>query len=149
MVYFAGDEYIFRVSAINEVGSSDHLESEPVVIQSLYRPPSAPQGPLEVSGLTDSSLVLGWKPPEDDGGSVLTEYLVERRETSKKAWQKVGTNDGKSTNFEVPGLKKGSSYSFRITAKNEFGYGPPFAPDDVITAGKRISNKSIFFFILN
>jgi len=69
-------------------------------------------------------------------------YLVERRETSKKAWQKVGTNDGKSTNFEVPGLKKGSSYSFRITAKNEFGYGPPFTPDDVITAGKKITAPS-------
>jgi len=139
-MFFIGDEYIFRVNAINEIGSSDYLESEAVTIKSLFRLPSAPQEPLEVSGLTDTSLVLGWKPPEDDGGSPLTEYLVERRETSKKAWQKVGTNDGKSTNFEVNGLKKGSSYSFRITAKNEFGYGPPFAPEDVITAGKRISN---------
>jgi len=137
-----GDTYIFRVSAINEVGSSEYLESEPTVIKSLFRPPSAPQGPIDISGLTDNSLVLGWKPPEDDGGSPLTEYFVERRESSKKAWQKVGTNDGNSTNYEVPDLKKGSSYSFRITAKNEFGYGPPFTPEDVITAGKRITPPS-------
>ena len=129
---------MFRVYAVNEVGTSEPLESEPVVVKSQFDKPSAPRGPLEVTGVSDTSLILTWIPPLSDGGMTITEYLVERREVSKKAWQKVGTTDGKTTTIEAPALKKGMSYSFRITAQNELGYGTPYAPEDVITAGKRL-----------
>ena len=33
----------------------------------------------------------------------------------------------------------GTSYTFRITAQNQLGYGPPFEPEDAIVAGKRIT----------
>lgn len=100
--------------------------------------------------MTDTSLILSWTEPESDGGCPLTEYLIERREVSKKAWQKVGTTpDGRTTHIEASGLKKGTSYSFRITAMNELGYGPPYAPEDVIVAGKRISKSiQISFYYL-
>lgn len=85
-------------------------------------------------------MIIKWLEPESDGGCPLISYLVERREVSKKAWQKVGsTTDGRTTHIESAGLKKGVSYSFRITAQNQLGFGPAFAPDDVIVAGKRIS----------
>lgn len=136
-------EYVFRVSATNDVGTSDWLVSDPVLIRSQFDTPSAPRGPLELSGMTDTSLVLKWLEPESDGGSPLIDYLVERREVSKKAWQKVGvTSDGKTTHIEAVGLKKGTSYTFRISAQNQLGYGPPYAPEDVIVAGKRITPPS-------
>lgn len=134
-----GLEYVFRVSAVNELGASEPLVGEPVLVKSQFDVPSAPRGPLELSGMTDNSMILKWLEPESDGGCPLTEYLIERREVSKKAWQKVGTVDGRTTHIEAAGLKKGTSYSFRMTAKNQLGYGPPFAPEDVIVAGKRIS----------
>jgi len=134
-----GQEYMFRVYAVNEVGTSEPLESESVIVKSQFDKPSAPRGPLEVTGVSDTSLILTWIPPLSDGGMTITEYLVERREVSKKAWQKVGTTDGKTTTIESSALKKGMSYSFRITAQNELGYGTPYAPEDVITAGKRLS----------
>lgn len=130
---------MFRVNATNDVGTSDFLVSEPVLVRSQFDVPSAPRGPLDVSGMTDTTLVLTWLAPTSDGGSPLTEYLVERREVSKKAWQKVGSTDGKTLNIEATGLKKGTSYNFRITAQNELGYGPPFSPEDVIIAGKKLS----------
>ena len=37
----------------------------------------------------DTSLTLGWQEPESDGGAAIVEYLVERRNVGKKAWQKV------------------------------------------------------------
>jgi hypothetical protein len=135
-----GLEYVFRVSAVNDVGTSEPLDTgAPVLIKCQFDTPSAPRGPLEFSGMTDTSLVLHWFPPASDGGSPLTEYLVERREVSKKAWQKVGTTDGKTTHIEALGLKQGTSYNFRMTAQNQLGYGPAFTPEDVIVAGKRIS----------
>lgn len=128
---------------MNELGTSEPLVSEPVVAKSLFDKPSAPRGPLELSGMTDTSFIIKWQPPESDGGLALAEYLIERREVSKKAWQKVGTTDGKVTHIDVTGLKKGTSYSFRISAQNRLGYGPAYAPEDVIAPGKRMSKYSI------
>jgi titin len=39
--------------------------------------------------MSDTSFTLAWQPPEADGGSPILEYIVERREVNKKAWQKV------------------------------------------------------------
>jgi len=51
--------------------------------------PSPPRGPFDVSGMSNTSFTLAWQPPEADGGSPILEYIVERREVNKKAWQKV------------------------------------------------------------
>lgn len=51
--------------------------------------PSAPRGPFGISSMTETSFTLNWQPPESDGGSPILEYLLERREVGKKAWQKV------------------------------------------------------------
>ena len=134
---------MFRVSCWNDSGSSESLQSsDPVTIRSSADTPSAPRGPLELSGMTDTSLTLRWIEPETDGGSAITEYLVERRESGKKAWQKVGTVDGRTTHIESVGLKMGTTYTFRITAQNQLGYGPPFEPEDAIVAGKRMTAPS-------
>lgn len=52
-------------------------------------PPGPPRGPLEVSGMTKTSFTIKWQPPENDGGTPITEYIVEMKEESKKSWQKV------------------------------------------------------------
>ena len=92
---------MFRVNCWNDAGSSEWLQSnDAVTIRSSADTPSAPRGPLELSGMTDTSLTLRWIEPETDGGSAINEYLVERREAGKKARQKVATVDGKTTHIE-------------------------------------------------
>lgn len=44
--------------------------------------PMPPQGPLEVSDITPETCCLAWKAPLDDGGSPITNYVVEKLETS-------------------------------------------------------------------
>lgn len=51
--------------------------------------PGTPQGPLEVSDVTKDSCVLAWKPPKDDGGAEITNYVVEKRDTRSGAWMPV------------------------------------------------------------
>ena len=55
----------------------------------VYDKPSAPQGPLKVSGVTVQSCVLSWLPPIDDGGSPIEKYIVEKMDTEKGDWQPV------------------------------------------------------------
>jgi len=40
--------------------------------------PTPPVGPLEVSDVTPETCSLSWKPPLDDGGSPITNYIVEK-----------------------------------------------------------------------
>lgn len=58
----------------------------------LTDPPSAPTGPLIMSNNPDSSFTLSWNPPIMDGGAEVLEYIIERKEVSKKAWLKVSQN---------------------------------------------------------
>uniref|UniRef100_A0A3Q0QS69 Ig-like domain-containing protein n=1 Tax=Amphilophus citrinellus TaxID=61819 RepID=A0A3Q0QS69_AMPCI len=45
--------------------------------------PCIPEGPLIVEALLKSSVIISWKVPSDDGGSVITNYIVEKREAKE------------------------------------------------------------------
>jgi titin len=51
--------------------------------------PSSPKGPLRVSDVTNQTAVLSWQPPEDDGGSPINEYIIEKLDTSRGDWSLV------------------------------------------------------------
>lgn len=87
-------EYTFRTKAVNSVGPSEPSPESQTILTSKSpkvseTEPGAPRGPLEVSGMTKTSFTIQWQPPESDGGSPITEYIVEMKETSKKAWKKA------------------------------------------------------------
>merc|ERR1719376_1160759 len=86
--------------------------------------PSAPRGPASVESKSDNSIELRWNCPESDGGATVTEYIVERREVTKKSWKQVGLTN--QTWIEIKGLKKDSSYNFRVIAKNSVGCSQAF-----------------------
>lgn len=94
--------------------------------------PSPPLGPPEVEW-KDDVMVLRWKASESDGGSAITEYVVERREVGKKTWKQVGTSTSKNTYLEIRGLKKNSSFNFRISAKNSVGNSAPLLLEETVT----------------
>ena len=87
-------EYTFRTKAVNAVGPSEPSpNSRNIKISKSTKvsanKPGPPRGPLEVSGMTKTSFTIKWQSPEDDGGSPITEYITEMKETSKQTWQKV------------------------------------------------------------
>ena len=110
--------------------------------------PGPPLGPFAITGMAETSFILGWNPPEYDGGLPILEYNIEKREVGKKAWQKVETIEANKTNVQVTGMKKNISYHFRVSARNEMGWSSPLSPDESITVGKRFSEfksyKTIF-----
>ena len=44
---------------------------------------------LKVAGVTKKTVSLKWSEPESDGGSDITGYIVEERETARSTWSKV------------------------------------------------------------
>ncbi|KAJ0005322.1 hypothetical protein NQD34_015216 [Periophthalmus magnuspinnatus] len=81
---------------------------------------------LEVSDITQTSMVMAWSAPEVDGGSEILHYLVEKREIDKKTWATVkGEVLPDKIPFKVSGLQSGTEYYFRVTTVNQYGPGVP------------------------
>lgn len=126
----AEDAGKYKVEMKNKLGTADAaFELE------VTGPPSAPQGPLEASDVTENSVGLSWRPPADDGGNKVTHYIVERRDISQgdDAWIEVNANC-KDTNFTVTGLTKDQKYEFRVMAVNENGQSKPLVSETAIAA---------------
>lgn len=60
----------------------------------------------------------------------------------------VGVTTAEETSIEVTGLKVNTSYHFRVTARNDIGHSLPYAPEEPITAGKRISESKFTVLVL-
>lgn len=70
--------------------------------------------------------MLSWGPPDNNGGSEVTHYMVEKREIVRKTWATVKTEVlPDKIPFKVSGLIPGSEYYFRVIAVNEYGPGVP------------------------
>lgn len=138
-------QYLFRVIAKNPMGSSEPLESEAVTVKRVCEPPSPPRGPIEISGMTETTFTLSWKPSEKDGGSRILEYAVEMRETNKKVWKTLCITTSDQTSAFVQKLVKDQGYHFRISARNKIGTSDPLMTDDKIIAGRQISELTIIF----
>uniref|UniRef100_A0A7E4VU92 non-specific serine/threonine protein kinase n=1 Tax=Panagrellus redivivus TaxID=6233 RepID=A0A7E4VU92_PANRE len=118
--------YVLNIK--NEVGEDTGVFE--IVVQDR---PSPPKGPLVVDNVTKESCTLAWNPPEDDGGSELTNYVVERREIKSKSWVPVSTFVV-GTQITVPKLHEGHEYEFRVSAENALGRSDPLVTDNTTVA---------------
>ncbi|XP_050067771.1 twitchin isoform X12 [Anopheles maculipalpis] len=94
--------------------------------------PSPPIGPLEVSEITPESCTLSWKTPLDDGGSPITNYIVERYEPLGY-WTKA-SSFVRSTHYDNMGMEANKPYNFRVRAENQYGVSDPLILEEPIIA---------------
>ena len=75
---------------------------------------------------------INWGTPALNGGSRVTHFIVERRETSRLSWVTVDDNV-ELTSCTIKKLIKGSEYIARVFAVNEYGISDPLESACVIT----------------
>ena len=80
-----------------------------------------PEGPFDILEVQKNSVKFSWKPSKHDGGSPITAYVVEMRESWKSKWSKYGETAPDSTTISVSKLKEGEEYLFRVCAVNSVG----------------------------
>ncbi len=79
---------------------------------------------------------LTWQKPLNNGGAVVTQYMIEMRcENDGKDWHEVGKTD--KMEYTQTGLTFGYKYQFRVHAINKGGMGPPCDPTPLRAARKR------------
>ncbi|KAJ8416941.1 hypothetical protein AAFF_G00328190 [Aldrovandia affinis] len=132
-----GHEYEFRVKAQNKYGVGPPLNSEPEKARNLFTVPGQCEKPT-VPEVTRDCMIVSWDEPEYDGGSMVTGYWLERKETTSKRWTRVNRDPIRiaplGVSYDVTGLIEGSQYQFRVIAINAAGCGLPSLPSDPVTA---------------
>ena len=132
-----GIEYTYRIFAINLAGMSDWT---PISVDTLSQAPGVPSAPLNVTAAAATvddgggKVTLEWQAPVFNGGSAITIYQYQYRETTGGSFHPTFWRDAsQETEVEVTladDLDRGKTYTFRVRARNAIGAGPPSAETD-------------------
>lgn len=122
-----GNEYMFRVRAVNKYGEGEYLESEPTKAADPFTVPSPPVD-VEVTSVTDDAMTICWKRPASDGGSRIDGYIVEKREKQGVRWIRVTKKPVYDLRVKATCLHEGFEYEFRVFAENAAGLSEPSLP---------------------
>lgn len=80
-----------------------------------------------------TNIKMSWEPPLKDGGASISNYIVDKRETSRANWAQVSAKlKGGVLELNVEKLIEGHEYQFRIRAENMWGVGDPLITNPVI-----------------
>uniref|UniRef100_A0A3B3QDI9 Titin n=1 Tax=Paramormyrops kingsleyae TaxID=1676925 RepID=A0A3B3QDI9_9TELE len=122
-----GNEYIFRVMAVNRYGISEPLDSAQVIMKNPFVTPGSPHI-LEVSNITRDSMTVCWAPPDTDGGSEIIGYIIEKKDRSGIRWTRCNRQKVTDVCFRVTCLAEDHEYEFKVSAENAAGLGEPSLP---------------------
>ena len=120
----SGTTFTFTIVAINSIGSSPP-SSPSNSISTIF----VPTAPIDVVAtlVGTSEADISWNAPLDNGGSVITSYII----TCSSGF----TLDvlGSLTYARFIGLSSGTPFTFTIVAINSIGSSPPSSPSNSIT----------------
>ena len=123
-----GGKYVFELTLSNRDGSSKPVQSDPV---SMLVPPTVPLN-FKVKP-ADSSAILTWDAPLDNGGTPVTSYKIEYRLDGASTYTTVLVPAPAATKTITP-LLNSTKYFFKITAITAFASSPTTAESDVTPA---------------
>lgn len=146
--YFIGMELVMlhysNQTYSNQYGSNQLLPNEFIIpappggslnpyggiqtsISFIVQPCGIPTGLSGVS-YQNGQVFLSWYSPSDDGGSPISNYLIQYSTTGSAPWSQVYTGSA-NIYYTITGLINGVTYYFQIAAINAYcnngtGYGP-------------------------
>ncbi|UYV74146.1 SPEG [Cordylochernes scorpioides] len=91
--------------------------------------PGKPEPP-KVAQCSATAVEVTWFPPKNEGNSIILSYLLEYREASQESWTKA-LDSIPHEFYIVRNLQPSTTYYFRITARNKFGWGEPSAASEI------------------
>lgn len=115
-----GATYVFDVAAVNDVGTGGWS-----VDSASVRVVTTPAAPTTVTGIpSNGAVALSWLAPADNGGSTITDYVVEYSSDGGGSWLTFSHAPSAAVDRTIVGLTNGVAYVFRVSAVNVISTGP-------------------------
>nr|XP_046254100.1 immunoglobulin-like and fibronectin type III domain-containing protein 1 [Scatophagus argus] len=92
--------------------------------------PTSPMGPAEVTESSAMCIEFKWRPPKDDGGSPVINYVLERQQVGRNTWKKLGETPGVPT-FRDTDVDHGRKYCYRVRAVTAEGTSDAMETDEM------------------
>ena len=108
-----GTTYDFRISAVNAAGAG------PTSLSASAIPMAPPSPPLTLAATRDTTQTpLTWTAPSSNGGGAILDYVVQYKASASGTWLTYPDTITATTGATVTGLTNGTTYDFRVLAKN-------------------------------
>ena len=121
-----------KVDATNVKGTSD--QSAVGGSATIIQVPDAPLTLTEnTSERTPTSLGLQWTAGNSNGGSAILDYRVQSREAGG-TYSDLVTVDANTLSYVATSLTSGTTYEFRMFARNQFGDSLPSSELQLLAA---------------
>ena len=114
------DTGTFTFRAENMHGSAEESVEVTVMV-----PPQKPKGPMKIDGIAADRCVAVWSAPDDDGGSPVTHYIVEKVQGNGENFMPCGRVNAPDTVCEIKGLNANKEYRLQVRAVNAMGESEP------------------------
>ncbi|KAM6323352.1 fibronectin type-III domain-containing protein 3a-like isoform 2-T4 [Podargus strigoides] len=125
-----GTSYRMRVSCVSKGGESQ--ASDVMTVTTSAVPPGPCHAPCLAGKAKPKEITLQWGPPSVDGGSDITEYIIEMANSEEDEHRQV--YQGPACECVVNNLLPGRTYCFWIRAANKVGFGPHSDKAEISTA---------------
>ena len=99
----------------------------------LSDPPQPPSAPVITEPRKDSCQ-LTWTAPENDGGSPITGYYVERSTAKSSRWLRITKELVSDLTYSAKELMEDTEYEFRVVAVNKIGESEPSPKSQTVLA---------------
>ena len=115
-----GTTYAFRVLARNGAGTS--APSNEASLLSPRTVASAPRGVrAKPSSITSTSATIQWLAPQDSGGALIVDYVVDVSVNNGRTWVRLKKPQSRTRAVRLTGLKAARTYQVRVRARNQVG----------------------------
>ena len=129
----AGSTRYYRVYAVNSAGTSSASD---IANATTWDIPSAPRS-LRARPIGQTQIDLQWSAPADTGGVPIAGYQIEVSSDGSN-WT-IEVEDTLARSYSHVNLTSGSTWYYRVSARNQVGMGPTSTPVRATTAAGRPS----------
>jgi uncharacterized repeat protein (TIGR02543 family) len=124
-----GTAYTFTSTATNTAGTSASASAASAAVT----PAGVPLSPSSITGTgLGGSTTIEWTAPTSDGGSPITDYVIEYSVAGSGTWTTFSDGTSNATSATITGLTAGNAYEFRVSAKNLIGNSLPSFTSPVV-----------------
>nr|XP_049610507.1 immunoglobulin-like and fibronectin type III domain-containing protein 1 isoform X3 [Syngnathus scovelli] len=109
---------------------NEHGTTEAITQLIVLDKPTTPLGPAEMTLSSATCIEFKWRPPKDDGGSPVINYIMERQQIGRNTWKKVGEIPGVPF-YRDTNVDRGRKYCYRIRALTSEGVSEVLETEDL------------------